>query len=381
MRASRKRCARRGIDAHSFNAALLFEPWDIATAKQTPTRCSRRSGAMRARKLEVAPAAARAANDRMRRAVGTGARHRRARVCCRGFRGMQVSAKSGRLAKPARTRRCNRFLEVARRGVRDSPRLSRRAGTSRLSPHLHFGEISPMQIVAALEAASHGSAKHRAGGEAYLRELGWREFSHHLLYHFPRIGRAQSQSRVRRISVGAHIRRAARALATRQNRLSRSSMPACASSGRPAGCTTACACSSRSFLTKNLRQHWLTGARWFWDTLVDADLANNTQGWQWTAGSGADASPYFRIFNPVTQGERFDPDGEYVRRWVPELAAFEGKAIHTPWTDPARLRASGYPRADGRSRRLARGRARGVPRLQSAAPAARRNAEHAERRR
>ena len=91
-----------------------------------------------------------------------------------------------------------------------------------------------------------------------------------------------------------------------------------------------------SFLTKNLRQHWVTGARWFWDTLVDADLANNTQGWQWTAGSGADASPYFRIFNPVTQGERFDPDGDYVRRWVPELAAFEGKSIHKPWADPAR---------------------------------------------
>jgi len=99
-----------------------------------------------------------------------------------------------------------------------------------------------------------------------------------------------------------------------------------------------------SFLTKNLRQHWLAGARWFWDTLVDADLANNTQGWQWTAGSGADASPYFRIFNPVMQGERFDPDGHYVRRWVPELAAFEAKAIHKPWSDPERLRASGYPK-------------------------------------
>jgi deoxyribodipyrimidine photo-lyase len=99
-----------------------------------------------------------------------------------------------------------------------------------------------------------------------------------------------------------------------------------------------------SFLTKNLRQHWLTGARWFWDTLLDADLANNTQGWQWTAGSGADASPYFRIFNPVAQGGRFDPDGAYVRRWVPELAAFDGKSIHKPWVDPKRLRASGYPK-------------------------------------
>jgi deoxyribodipyrimidine photo-lyase len=98
-----------------------------------------------------------------------------------------------------------------------------------------------------------------------------------------------------------------------------------------------------SSLTKNLRQHWLEGARWFWDTLVDADLANNTQGWQWTAGTGADAAPYFRIFNPVAQGERFDPDGDYVRTWVHELRAYEGKAIHRPWADPDKFAASGYP--------------------------------------
>jgi len=99
-----------------------------------------------------------------------------------------------------------------------------------------------------------------------------------------------------------------------------------------------------SFLTKNLRAHWSHGARWFWDTLVDADLGNNTQGWQWTAGTGVDASPYFRVFNPVTQGERFDREGSYVRRWVPELADFPAATIHAPWRDADRLRTSGYPR-------------------------------------
>jgi deoxyribodipyrimidine photo-lyase len=89
-----------------------------------------------------------------------------------------------------------------------------------------------------------------------------------------------------------------------------------------------------SFLTKNLAIHWLEGARWFWDTLTDADLASNTQGWQWSAGSGADAQPYFRIFNPVSQGEKFDPDGVYVRRWIPELAKVSIKALHAPWTAP-----------------------------------------------
>jgi deoxyribodipyrimidine photo-lyase len=86
-----------------------------------------------------------------------------------------------------------------------------------------------------------------------------------------------------------------------------------------------------SFMVKNLLQPWQDGARWFWDTLVDADLASNTLNWQWVAGSGADAAPYFRIFNPVTQGERFDPDGEYVRKWVPEIGGFAGHCIHAPW--------------------------------------------------
>jgi deoxyribodipyrimidine photo-lyase len=95
-----------------------------------------------------------------------------------------------------------------------------------------------------------------------------------------------------------------------------------------------------SFLCKNLRLHWLHGARWFWDTLVDADLANNTQGWQWTAGSGADAAPYFRIFNPVSQGERFDPEGRYVRRFVPELAQVPARRIHQPWMLTAGERAA-----------------------------------------
>jgi deoxyribodipyrimidine photo-lyase len=99
-----------------------------------------------------------------------------------------------------------------------------------------------------------------------------------------------------------------------------------------------------SFLVKNLLLHWHHGERWFWDTLVDADLANNSASWQWVAGSGADAAPYFRIFNPVTQGLKFDPDGDYVRRFVPELAALAGKAIHEPWRAPRQIRAAlDYP--------------------------------------
>ncbi|MCW8807473.1 MAG: FAD-binding domain-containing protein, partial [Rhodanobacter sp.] len=98
-----------------------------------------------------------------------------------------------------------------------------------------------------------------------------------------------------------------------------------------------------SFLTKNLRQHWSHGARWFWDTLVDADLASNTLGWQWAAGCGADAAPYFRVFNPVTQAKRFDPEGIYLRRWLPELASLPRELLHEPWKTPSVLTRSGYP--------------------------------------
>jgi deoxyribodipyrimidine photo-lyase len=98
-----------------------------------------------------------------------------------------------------------------------------------------------------------------------------------------------------------------------------------------------------SFLTKNLRQHWLHGAGWFWDTLVDADLANNTLGWQWVAGCGADAAPYFRIFNPVTQAKQFDPHGVYLRRWLPELVDAPLALLFEPWKDPSLLARSGYP--------------------------------------
>ncbi|WP_345779463.1 FAD-binding domain-containing protein [Thermomonas sp. S9] len=98
-----------------------------------------------------------------------------------------------------------------------------------------------------------------------------------------------------------------------------------------------------SFLTKNLRQHWHHGARWFWDTLVDADLANNTLGWQWVAGCGADAAPYFRVFNPYLQSAKFDPDAAYLKRWLPELAALPARTLHEAWKNPSALAACGYP--------------------------------------
>ncbi len=205
-------------------------------------------------------------------------------------------------------------------------------GTSRLSPHLHFGEISPRQIVAALAPAGV-SAQAEAGAEAYIRELGWREFAHHLLFHFPSTPEAPLDTRF--ASYQWEVQPAWLAAWQR----GQTGYPIVDAGLRELWKTgwmhNRVRMIAASFLVKNLQTHWLEGARWFWDTLVDADLANNTLGWQWTAGCGADAAPYYRIFNPVLQAERFDPDRRYLRRWVPELARLPDGWIHRPGDAPA----------------------------------------------
>jgi len=225
---------------------------------------------------------------------------------------------------------------------RDRPDFS---GTSRLSPYLHFGEISPQQIIWQLKnylPACANSEHTNVGVDFYIRELGWREFSHQLLFHFPQTIEQPLNPAFRHFPWAEENTEQLEAW-----RYGRTGIPIIDAGMRELWRTGWMHNRVRmivaSFLTKNLRHHWLHGARWFWNTLVDADLANNTQGWQWVAGSGADAAPYFRIFNPVTQGERFDPEGNYVRRWVSELAEIPIKLIHQPWRDPALLRRCGYP--------------------------------------
>ncbi|OOG41774.1 deoxyribodipyrimidine photolyase [Rhodanobacter sp. C06] len=221
--------------------------------------------------------------------------------------------------------------------------LPARHGTSRLSPHLHFGEISPRQIHFELDRRTRATgAKRRPDIEPYLRELGWREFAHHLLYHFPRTPSDNFNPRFD----GFRWAPADQALLERWQH-GRTGVPLVDAGMRELWHTGWMHNRVRmivaSFLTKNLRQHWHHGARWFWDTLVDADLANNTLGWQWVAGCGADAAPYFRVFNPYTQAAKFDPDASYLKRWLPELATLPPKLLHEPWRDPAALAACGYP--------------------------------------
>ncbi len=217
--------------------------------------------------------------------------------------------------------------------LRDRPD---RQGTSRLSPHLHFGEVSARQIVHAVHYSAPG--KEPAGAADYLRELGWREFAHHLLHHFPQTPTAPLDARFEHFP----WRRSKKNL--RKWLQGKTGIPIVDAGMRELWQSGWMHNRVRmivaSFLTKHLRLPWQQGAAWFWDTLVDADLANNTLGWQWTAGCGADAAPYFRIFNPVLQGRKFDPQGDYVRRWVPELAALPANAIHEPWNKPAAVQAA-----------------------------------------
>lgn len=203
------------------------------------------------------------------------------------------------------------------------------AFVSRLSPHLHFGEISPHQVwYAAKELEVDGSIA--AQIDHFLSELGWREFSNHLLYHWPGLPRENLQKKFDRFPWTEN-----REALNRWQR-GMTGYPIVDAGMRELWRNGYMHNRVRmivgSFLVKNLLLHWHHGEDWFWDTLVDADLANNSASWQWIAGCGADAAPYFRIFNPVTQGQRFDPDGVYVRRYLPELAAMPNKFLHNPWT-------------------------------------------------
>lgn len=213
-------------------------------------------------------------------------------------------------------------------GFRDFPA---RAVTSRMSPYLRFGNISARQIWHAASAATHakGHATAYRDLEKFQSELGWREFSYHLLYAHPDLAERNLQSRFDAMP----WRDDPAALHAWQT--GTTGYPIVDAGMRELWHTGWMHNRVRmvvaSFLIKHLLIDWRAGERWFWDTLVDADPANNAASWQWVAGSGADAAPYFRVFNPVLQGEKFDPDGSYVRRWVPELADVSGAAIHHPW--------------------------------------------------
>jgi len=232
-------------------------------------------------------------------------------------------------------RQLKAFLAGAMESYSTGRDLPADPGTSRLSPHLHFGEISARQLWHAVQ--DRGGA-HRAAADSYLRQIGWREFAYHVLFHHPETPEQPLRPEFRKFP----WRFDARKLESWTR--GRTGYPLVDAGMRELWRTGWMHNRVRmvvaSFLVKHLLIRWQEGAAWFWDTLVDADLANNTLGWQWAAGCGADAAPYFRVFNPVLQGRKFDPDGAYVRRWVPELARLPDAWIHEPWNAPRAVLAA-----------------------------------------
>ena len=230
--------------------------------------------------------------------------------------------------------RLKTFTEIGLTGYKEGRNFPSQEHVSRLSPHLHFGEISPNEAWYGAQAAmvAQGCEK---DGEHFMSELGWREFSNSLLFHFPNLPIKNLQSKFDAFP-WQNDDKALRAWQT-----GNTGYPIVDAGMRELWQTGYMHNRVRmivgSFLVKNLLLHWHHGEEWFWDTLLDADLANNSASWQWIAGCGADAAPYFRIFNPITQGQKFDPDGAYTRKYVPELSALPDKFLYCPWEAPSEV--------------------------------------------
>lgn len=316
-----------GIEATSFKAGLLFEPWELQTksggpfkvytpfwkaAQQLPVSATlpappvictvAHEGALKLDELDLLP-------EKPNWAAGWEEL----------WQPGEVSAH----------KRLENFLDAGLQNYGELRNRPDKANVSRLSAPLHFGEISPRQVWQAVRHRMDRDPAIERDGVKFLSEIAWREFSHHLIYHFPEI-----PSRNWRPTFDAYPwRESSEDLARWQS--GQTGYPIVDAGMRELWQTgymhNRVRMIAASFLVKHLRLHWSHGETWFRDTLVDADLANNAAGWQWVAGSGADAAPYFRVFNPITQGAKFDPDGEYTRKWVPELGRLATVDLFAPF--------------------------------------------------
>lgn len=325
-----------GVDCQSFNAGLLNEPWTVMNgagqpykvftpywraARERLSRVIAESPPKHLKSLEHKPRSESLTDWRL---------HPTKPDWSKGF-DLWTPGEAGALERldDFLSGPVDRYAEK-----RDFPGLE---AASRLSPHLHFGEIGPRQVWQAASSAAMAGDAPVGQIEKFLSELGWREFHHAILFHWPDL---PTKSFKPEFDGFPWVENQAAFEAWTRGR---TGYPIVDAGMRELWTTGFMHNRVRmivaSFLVKHLLVDWRVGEAWFWDTLVDADLANNVGNWQWVAGGGADASPYFRIFNPIAQGERFDPTGAYVRRWVPELAGVPDDVIHKPWTRALHLPA------------------------------------------
>ncbi|MBY0280615.1 MAG: DNA photolyase family protein [Alphaproteobacteria bacterium] len=323
----------QNIDCKSFNGSLLLEPWQVIKSDGSPYKVFTafyqkgyiedskiRKTLPKPEKLELIKDQSNKTNINQLGLLSNKNWHKKMEpYWVIGEKGAQEKLEI--------------FLNEGLSDYKEGRNFPNKSKTSRLSPHLHFGEISPNQ--AWFDVAAKGLIGNHLRGDVdcFLKELVWREFSYNLLYHFPDLSHKNLQSKFDTFpwqTDSEHLKAWQRG---------QTGYPIVDAGMRELWQTGYMHNRVRmivgSFLVKNLLLHWHHGEKWFWDCLVDADLANNSASWQWVAGCGADAAPYFRIFNPITQGEKFDPTGHYTRQFVPELVNMPNKYLFKPWQAPA----------------------------------------------
>jgi len=315
---------KEGVQANSFNASLLWEPWEIYKKDGDPFKVFTpfyKSGCLSyeppekplepPKKLNISSTTKGKPLDSLDLLSGKKWENK-----------MSSYWKIGEIGAKERLKQfLKNGLEFYKKG-RDFPSHDH---VSRLSPHLHFGEISPNTVWYAVKGQNENHTHFRT-------ELAWREFSYYLLYHFPTLPEKNFQKKYDKFQWKTNIKH------LRLWKKGQTGIPLVDAGMRELWETgymhNRLRMVTGSFLVKNLLLHWREGEAWFWDCLLDADLASNSASWQWVAGCGADAAPYFRIFNPTTQGEKFDPKGTYIRRFIPELKDLPIRYLFSPWTAP-----------------------------------------------
>ncbi|QQG35646.1 MAG: deoxyribodipyrimidine photo-lyase [Micavibrio aeruginosavorus] len=326
-----------GIEVKNFNASLLFEPWEIRKTDGAPYRAFTpffRRGCLGTGEPDVACPAPSTVNLASNPEYGVSLENLNLLPQKPMPRWDTKMESYWEIGEAGAQKKLKDFLKTALRNYREGRNIPSQNNVSRLSPHLHFGEISPRSVWHAIKRCMITEGL-ETDGDHFLNELGWREFSYNLLYYNRNLPLHPLQERFQYFP----WERDDESLQAWQR--GKTGYPIVDAGMRELWETGYMHNRVRmivgSFLVKDLLIPWQQGEEWFWDCLVDADLANNAASWQWIAGCGADAAPYFRIFNPVGQGEKFDPNGTYVRRWCPELSKLPDEWIHRPWEAPPLL--------------------------------------------
>ena len=320
----------RGINVETFNASLLWEPWEISKNDNTPykvfTPFYRRGclGYKNPREPLIKPKFKNLLKDEKK------SLNLNEFELIPNLKWIKKLRKNWNIGEVQAQIKFENFLKKSINSYKEGRDVPSKEAVSKISPHLHFGEISPNQLW--YKIRNFGDDKNI---DHFCSELGWREFSYSQLYFNPKLPKQNLQSKFDNFPWSNNLSN----LNAWQNGMT--GIPMVDAGMRELWQTgfmhNRLRMITGSFLVKNLLIHWHYGERWFWDCLVDADLASNSAGWQWIAGCGADAAPFFRIFNPVTQGQKFDPKGIYVRQYIPEIANLPNKYLFDPWNAPSNV--------------------------------------------